>query len=89
MSFSGERKEGGDANILQKLRAYEKEVSLSHYNFITQQNTFFQSVRIFPEKKTDPAHFSPNCADPAHFVLPLFCEKALKISDTRQNASER
>ena len=41
------------------------------------------------EKKTDPAHFSPNCTDPAHFVLPLFCEKALKISDTRQNASER
>ena len=21
------------------------------------------------EKKTDPAHFSPNCTDPAHFVL--------------------
>jgi len=39
------------------------------------------------EKKTDPAHFSPNCTDPAHFVLPLFCEKALKTSDTRQNAS--
>jgi len=41
------------------------------------------------EKKTDPGHFSPNCTDPAHFVLPLFCEKALKTSDTRQNASER
>jgi hypothetical protein len=39
------------------------------------------------EKKTDPAHFSPNCTDPAHFALPLFCEKALKTSDTRQNAS--
>jgi len=39
------------------------------------------------EKKTDPVHFSPNCTDPVHFALTLFCEKALKTSDTRQNAS--
>ena len=26
-------------------------------------------IKFLMEKKTDPAHFSPNCTDPAHFVL--------------------
>ena len=43
------------------------EVELLHFMKWPQKTG--NEMKFEMEKKTDPAHFSPNCTDPAHFVL--------------------